>query len=136
MAFPKINHCIVCDDVRLEPGGKASILGFYGIVPDVELGIADFTKPVPKLCFMFIGGQSSGTSHVEFSASGAALEAESSVNADIPIEQGSKRAVFVFAISPVKFRAPGECRVTLRADGEIRYNQVFAVVQGKAVTLQ
>ncbi len=131
MAFPQIDHCIVCDEVRLESGGKASILGFYGIVPQVELGIVDFSKPLPKLCFIFIGGPGSGISHVEFAVSGPSLRADADLPADISVEQGGTRSVFIFAVNPIHFRGPGECRVTLRADGEQRYDNAFTVVQGK-----
>jgi hypothetical protein len=37
MPFPKADFCVVCDGLRPELGGKATVLGFYGVAPNVEL---------------------------------------------------------------------------------------------------
>ena len=42
MAFPTVRHCIISEGVRQELGNKATILGFYGITPDVVIGLAKF----------------------------------------------------------------------------------------------
>jgi hypothetical protein len=46
MPFPRISYCIVCESVRPELGGKLSVLGFFGVAPNVEVGIARFDEPL------------------------------------------------------------------------------------------
>src|SRR5687768_2887170 len=58
MAFPEVLHCIVCEDVRHEAHRKLTILGMFGILPDVEIRIADITKPIARLSFLVMCGTS------------------------------------------------------------------------------
>ncbi len=55
MPFPAINECLVCEIVRGEQGGKLSLLGFFGIAPDVEIVIQNLDLPVANLAFVFLG---------------------------------------------------------------------------------
>lgn len=48
--YPKIEHHIVCDDIRLEIGGKASLMGVYQ--SDILVPAVPFL--FPKLCFRVI----------------------------------------------------------------------------------
>jgi len=53
--MPSINvkFCIVCEDVRSEIHGKYSILGFFGLLPDVEIKVQELNKPIAQLVFLF-----------------------------------------------------------------------------------
>jgi hypothetical protein len=51
MPFPKSDFCIVCEAIRPEAAGKATILGFYGLAPNVELLTEKMGIPLP-VCFM------------------------------------------------------------------------------------
>ena len=57
MAFPKIRHCLVCEGVREEINRKRSVLGFYGVTPDVEIMLEDFARPMGHLVFFSSGVQ-------------------------------------------------------------------------------
>jgi hypothetical protein len=46
MPFPKVTYCIICEGVRPELGGKVSILGFFGVAPNVDIGLAKFDQPL------------------------------------------------------------------------------------------
>lgn len=46
MAFPNFSYCIICDGIRPELGGKLSILGFFGMCPDVEVNIQNPALPL------------------------------------------------------------------------------------------
>lgn len=37
MPFPQLDFCIVCENLRPEYGGKLTILGFYGLSPNVDI---------------------------------------------------------------------------------------------------
>lgn len=56
MPIAPIKACIVCEQARPEALGKYSLLGYFGLAPNVVVNIGDFTKPV-TLCFVFVGGQ-------------------------------------------------------------------------------
>ena len=45
MPFPNFDYCIICETVRPEVGGKLTLLGFYGLAPNVELAIANPVAP-------------------------------------------------------------------------------------------
>src|SRR4051794_20593394 len=53
MPIGKVNYCIVCDDLRPEPFGKASVLGFLGVVPYVKVGVSDFQQHINQVLFIF-----------------------------------------------------------------------------------
>jgi len=46
MPFPQFDFCIICDGVRQEVAGKFTILGFYGLTPNVEVVIANLALPL------------------------------------------------------------------------------------------
>jgi hypothetical protein len=46
MPFPAFSFCLICDAIRPEVGGKLAILGFYGLTPNVEVGIGNAALPV------------------------------------------------------------------------------------------
>ncbi len=50
------NFCAVCDDVRLELENKGSLVGFYGMLPHVEINVQHPTLPLLKLAFLLISG--------------------------------------------------------------------------------
>lgn len=52
MPTPKINHILFCEDLRIEQGGKASLLGFLGVAPLVQLGVPSFEVPAGKLILL------------------------------------------------------------------------------------
>ena len=52
----KVLNCIICDDFREEVRGKAAILGFLGICPDVEIKLDSLGGRLPQICFVFVVG--------------------------------------------------------------------------------
>jgi hypothetical protein len=44
--FPNSTYCIVCEGVRPELGGKVSILGFFGVTPNVDIGVGKLEQPL------------------------------------------------------------------------------------------
>lgn len=73
MSFPKLKHCLVCDNAREETRGKVTLLGFLGVSPDVEIllpapNVVGVIRPVQalQLSFVFVGGPGDGTHHVTY----------------------------------------------------------------------
>lgn len=60
MPFPPVRYCILCEDVRPEYGNKLTILGFYGIAPDVDIHLTQRGLPV-RLYFLLGFGTGDGT---------------------------------------------------------------------------
>lgn len=46
MPFPTVNFCLVCEGVRPELGGKFSILGFFGLTPNVDIAVGRLDQPL------------------------------------------------------------------------------------------
>jgi hypothetical protein len=46
MPAPKFNFCVVCEQIRPDVGGKLTILGFYGLAPDVEILASSMEQPL------------------------------------------------------------------------------------------
>ena len=41
MPFPNFDYCLLCDGVRFEVGNKFTILGFYGLTPNIEVFVSN-----------------------------------------------------------------------------------------------
>ena len=55
MPFPQVRQCLLCEEVRSELGNKISILGFFGILPDVQIGFP-IGLGVAKVVFLLVCG--------------------------------------------------------------------------------
>jgi len=56
---PEFSSCIVCEGVREEARGKLTILGFFGIAPDVAIQVQHLDQPI-GLSFMALGTPGEG----------------------------------------------------------------------------
>lgn len=63
--MPQIDSCLVCELVRPEPFGKLSVLGFFGILPNVNIVVSRLDQPT-VLAFLFNGTVSAGTFALSF----------------------------------------------------------------------
>lgn len=59
MPFPEIHNVVLCEEVRPEGRGLSTVLGFYGVLPHVEVIVRDFAPPI-RLGFFFLGGRGDG----------------------------------------------------------------------------
>ena len=72
------NTCVVCEDVRLERRGLNSLMGVYGVMPDVNVIVKDLAQPVNVL-LVFYGPPFVGTTQVKaelFDANATKLDAK------------------------------------------------------------
>lgn len=46
MPFPSLSYCLICDVLRPEVGSKLTILGFYGLAPNVDVRVVNQNSPV------------------------------------------------------------------------------------------
>src|SRR5690242_13799150 len=109
MAIPKINHCVLCEDARPESNGLATLLGFFGITPDVAILLEDFEKPLRSITLVLIGG----SGELKGNVSGSILDAHERPviqSPPMPINQTAPegtRTSLIFVFGPVHFREPG-----------------------------
>ncbi len=52
MKNPNAIYCILYEDLRPEIYNKVSIMGFYGLTPDVEIRVKDLTLPLERLTIL------------------------------------------------------------------------------------
>ncbi len=131
MGFPPINHCLVCENIRAEQRGLVSVLGFYGVAPDVELLVRDFGSPL-GLSFLLlgaVGGQGNFKVSLRLSdESGNTVMATPEL--DIQVADPSKHANFGMQIAAFKLPSPGKYNLELIVDGQSHYRTSFRAKQG------
>lgn len=132
MAFPTIGNCIVCEEIRLELNRKATILGFYGIIPHVEILLQDFSKPMDRLTFFMSAGKGAGKFTVHLQVQSEAGDVVFNYP-DHPLElrESTRRNNLVYALRGISFPHPGAYVFRLRADGKNQYEASFQVNEGK-----
>jgi hypothetical protein len=63
--IPQFDTCLVCDGVRQEILGKLTILGFFGVAPNVDVGLQHLGQPA-ALTFVLLGAPGDGTFSASF----------------------------------------------------------------------
>lgn len=135
MAFPKIIHCLVCEEVRLERRGLSSLLGFYGVAPNVEILVRSFDIPVQlqRLSFLLIGGPGEGRFRLSFQIlddAGIVIVAPSE-----PVEREfknirGKNQNYGIGIGGLTFPRAGTYYFKVLVDDKVEFETTFAVKQG------
>ncbi len=122
MPFPHIDQCIICDSARPELGGKSTILGFYGIAPNVDIRVQNLEIPLGGITFFFVGGAGEGAGNLVLEVkdwSGTLIFSLPPHPVDI---KRAERINLPFVISGlIKFPRTGRYVIRLLKDG----NQIF-----------
>ena len=131
MGFPKIHHCLVCEDLREERNRKISILGFYGVTPDVEILINEIIKPIPRIAFLLLGEKGEG----EFEASVQLLSPDGkplvmAKFGKLEILDLTRRYSVGMGFQQVVFPQAGTYTLKLLVDGNDHYETTFSVCEG------
>jgi hypothetical protein len=127
MPFPPIYACLVCEVARPEPEGKFNLLGYFGLCPDVKIGIRDFNAPV-VFCFVFgaHGSSDFGGGHYRLgirvtSENGMVVNGESVDVNVFPNNSGSN----IFMNFRERLPGPGNYTASLLVDGQPVYDAKF-----------
>ena len=125
---PEFHSCLVCEGVREEVRGKLTLLGFFGICPDVDIHIARLDQP-SVLVFLVAGGPGNG----QFNASFEVLDSEtnrilvsSAPGSLTAVPQSRTLAVITL---PVVFGHAGQFALRFNLDGVPRFVGYFQVSQ-------
>jgi hypothetical protein len=129
-----ITTCLVCEIIRPEEGGKLSLLGFYGILPDIEIQVADSARPISGLSFVFLGHYSAARTPDEAfnlsirltSPKGTTIVETPPVSVHRPV-QGKLNATVAAGIGSVVLPEPGQYGIELTVDGANLYSSHFYI---------
>jgi hypothetical protein len=130
--FPKIKHCVVCEGVRPELGNKATVLGFFGLAPDVDIVLPSLPATV-QLCFMLLTGEGNGQTYAGV-ISISAPDGKQLAKAEMPeiavpatTPEATGRGILVIGFPSVTFSLPGEHTLMFSVDGNMNYQNKFLV---------
>lgn len=132
MPFPRILHCLLCEDVRPELNKKVSLLGFYGMLPTI-IRVENFPCVIEKLTFFLIGEESAGGTY--------RIAAEIVDQKEAIIFRTPEVRPITFARSPsaqlslglrtLEFPSPGNYTFKLLADDALVYSTQFELEKGE-----
>ena len=129
----KVNHCIVCEGLRPEVGGKSTIVGFVGVLPNVKIWIGNLDAPIPQLTFVFIFAPEK--THLQIRPQIISPEGKPI----LPIEHTATIELFdayasnvVINMGGFSFPQAGEYTVQLYSDEAIIFSEKMTVQEGSA----
>lgn len=134
MPFPAVRHCLVCEDLRQEVNRKTTILGFYGITPNVGILVRAFDQPIGRLAFVLLTEEIKEAG--KFKLTPRLLRPDGEPLVDLPaleteIAAPSFRTQLGFGFGSVKLPGPGIYSLVLLVDEKEHYRTSFSVEQGK-----
>jgi hypothetical protein len=134
MSFPQIRHCLVCENVRPELNGLTTMVGFYGVAPDVTIKIPDFAQPLPALAFLLIGNEGGeGDFELQFRLSDSTANTIVEPPASrVRLPVGSDRLNMGVMVTGLKLPRPGRYSVSLLVNGLVHFQTTFDAEQAGA----
>ena len=128
MPFPLIRHCLICEEVRPEVKGKLSILGFYGVTPDVSIRIQDLAKPIERLCFLLVSGPGDGDHKVSIRIEGPAGELVfTGPESDFSFPSSPQPLNLVITVALIPFAVFGRHRFVFVVQGSEMFQTSFEI---------
>ena len=123
---PEFYECIVCEGVREELRGKLTILGFFGVMPHVDVRVQHMDRPT-GLCFVALGGKGDGRFTASFeivdTADGRKI-AETTLGDFVASPASRTMAVLS---RPVLFGRAGSYALRFYLDGNLSIEGKFSV---------
>jgi len=132
MPFPPIRFCLVCEVVRVEERGKVSLLGFYGVAPEVTIGLPHFQAPLAQLGFLLSCTPAQGTFNLSTRLTddaGAVILETSPASVSLNPPPGILYMNLNLQMAGVHFPHAGTYRLALIVDGEEHFQTTFRVRQ-------
>ncbi|HEY7404079.1 MAG TPA: hypothetical protein VIB39_11190 [Candidatus Angelobacter sp.] len=129
--FLQVKHCLICESVRPEPGGKASILGFFGVAPNVSILVQRLPLNIP-LTFLMVCGAGDGKLH---SGRATIVGPDSKETAVAPISElilpagePDSNGMVVVSFQALHVPNPGKHVFNLSIDNKDTYSASFAIL--------
>lgn len=131
---PKHEFTILCDDIRQEMGGKASLMGLY----DHHIVVPEVPFVLPKVCFYTRFSRMDGQFKFSFSIVAPGGERKDIIrDSDVQIPEGAKEGTFNVIASPFEVLAEGVYEVIIGlSKGTDRFEYVYKFAISNAKRLQ
>ncbi|MBK8726841.1 MAG: hypothetical protein IPL96_12550 [Holophagaceae bacterium] len=131
---PKHEFTILCDDIRQEMGGKASLMGLY----DHHIVVPEVPFVLPKVCFYSRFSRMDGQFKFSFSIVSPTGERKDIIrDSDVQIPEGAKEGTFNVIASPFEVGAEGVYEVIMGlTKGADRFEYVYKFAISNAQRLQ
>lgn len=127
-----VNYCIVCEDVRPEARGKHAILGFFGLLPHVNIKIGELGKGLAKLVFLMNIEGEPGKYNFTFSLfgpDGKQIGAKTALPSMEIFEDPKKRALAAINLVGVTFTKEGIHKIRMSSKSKVFYEGSFGIEQ-------
>ena len=125
---PRIDFCIVCEGIRPEIGSKATILGFFGLLPRVEITLSQWGQP---LILMFLlgthGGKGKSLVQAKIINPNGTELLSSEVTEVHPNENVNLNTNIGFGFMPISFIQEGKHEFRLILNDKETYRETFNV---------
>lgn len=137
MQTPPIDYCLVCDDIRVEAGNKATLLGFYGVLPTVRIILKEWDKPLEKITFLIsrYGATRQYSAQFKIINPDATTLATSNVVTATPAPDESSSSAVGFSFPMLTFRQEGKHGVEVLIDNQAVYHSTFLVQSLRAPSM-
>lgn len=129
---PHFDSCLVCDIIRPELGGKLIILGYFGVCPNVDVGIPRLDQPI-VLTFLFSGGPGEGSFTTSFEVIDEMDSRVIASAAPLPAVGNPGGATTLASTLLLVFGHPGHFAIRCLVDGSEHFRGRFRVSQGLAL---
>lgn len=131
MPAPKVNYCLICEGIRREPNNKANILGFFGVLPGVTIGVGEMGKPVAVM--LFLAGMSGPSNEVKIKAEIvnpdlSSLKASDDIS--FPALEDDMTGIAGFMFAGLPFSQVGKHSFKISIDGKQVYQETFLIQEG------
>lgn len=129
MPFPAINYCLVCEGIRQEMAGKLSVLGFFGVTPNVDIWVGRLDLPAPIVLVMGFGPV---TDNQAYSHTVSVTNPDGSILLQSPearINTVPNRAGLIVSGAAVVPRIAGVRTVRVTVNGQLHFQAQFNLRQ-------
>jgi hypothetical protein len=129
MPFPQIHNVVLCEDMRQESRGLSTLLGFFGVLPHVEVIVRDFAQPV-RLGFLFLGGPGDGQFQVRLRIrTSQGQEVMATGNLAMAVAPGTRTNIALQLMPGPVLPGSDTYRVELLNGTDVAYTSTFVVRQ-------
>jgi len=133
MARIEVSSCIMCEDARPESNGrKATLIGYLGVLPNVEVFVQDLTLPISRLTFLYSvqpsqGGPATLRYQILDPMNKHILPVDQSASMDFANLPGGN---LIIGLQGLRLTVAGIYKTELFVDDELVHESSFSVREG------
>lgn len=128
MLLPRLDNCIICEIVRGELNGKLTILGFFGVCPNVDVQLSRMDQPA-VLTFLVTGPPGDGDFAITFAVIDEADGRVVAETAELPFVARPNAVTNLAPTLMLTFGRPGMYALRCVVNGAPHYRASFKVSQ-------